>query len=889
MKMKEIYASKARSLFKKAPLSVLIAALSSTGMAAELDQKSNHLEEVIVTGSFIKRSQANTASPIQVIGNEGLSKIGATSVSDIVNSLTINTGAQVYTDSFEQARSSGTTNINLRGLGVTSTLILVNNRRHTLTPAVDEGGNQFVDLSTLIPAIAIDRVEILKDGASSLHGSDAVAGVVNFITRSDFEGFEVDVNYQNNRYGSDEVNLGAIFGGGNESGRFMLAVNHLKRTSVPNSERRSDYADNQDSWSGYGFPGKVLSFDGPPGPPTRLIDPVCLDGSAFEEFPGLVRRTPDGAFPSDGSCQLNFGFYGDIIAAAHQTQVFMQGSIDLGERTELFTEAGFGRNVTTISSVPSQPQLDPAFVPGHHPDAILIGGPDPFPGSASNSGVLFLRPFGAGSPPNVSDKEYQSWRYQIGLRGDLENDWSWELALTRSINEATNTRIDQITENLQAALDGNGPGGDGYYHWLTSTQDQNTQEMYDFILGEFGYAADSGQTVYDGHISGNLFELSSGSVGAAFGIQYRKDTLSYDFNERSEERAFNFFGGGNDFSASQDVFAAFVELSVPISSQIEIQAAVRYEDFDSVSTTDPKLAVLWTPSENLSLRASYSSSFRVATVFQNFSEFVTPQSANDPLQGGDEFSFISLLTGDPDRPLTPQESTALNAGFTWNADFGLNVSIDYWNFDYTDYITAETAQALLNTDPNGPQITRGADGAPIAITTFYRNAGSLKTDGVDFDISFDMELGDKGTLTPFVGGTYILSYDLQDPIAGKIDGLGNVNDENFGVSTVELRSNFGLRWNTDNHAANIIARYIGEYENDNENNATVDRWVKIDAQYAFTLPPLFGTNEGATVTLGVLNLFDEEAPTVRNSIGYDATVHDPRGRMIYMNVKYPFL
>ena len=127
---------------------------------------------------------------IATVGREDMTNMGATSLADIVNNLTENNGAQIYSDSFEQARSAGTANINLRGLGVTSTLVLLNGRRQTLTPAVTENGDQFVDLNTLVPLIAVERVEILKDGASALYGSDAVAGVVNFITRSGFTGFE---------------------------------------------------------------------------------------------------------------------------------------------------------------------------------------------------------------------------------------------------------------------------------------------------------------------------------------------------------------------------------------------------------------------------------------------------------------------------------------------------------------------------------------------------------------------------------------------------------------------------------------------------------------------------------------------------------------------------
>ncbi|MBT1064313.1 TonB-dependent receptor [Bowmanella sp. Y26] len=873
--------------------SCLLSGLATSHSLMAQDAPANqdrNVEQIVVTGSFIKgKEQGTSASPIAVIGEDDLNNIGATSVSDLVNTLTINTGAQVYSDSFEQARSAGTTNINLRGLGVTSTLVLLNGQRHTLSPAVTEAGDQFVDLSTLVPAIAVERVEILKDGASSLYGSDAVAGVVNFITRSTFEGFELDANYQHNKYGSDEVSLGAIVGAAGERSNLMFAVNYLKRTNVPNSARRDDYADNQDSWSGYGFPGKVIAFDGPPGPPIKLIDPSCLDGSAFEKYPGLVRRKPDGEFPSDGACELNYGYYGDIIAAAEQTQAMAQATFDLTDSTQLFSELVVARNKTTINSVPSQPQLDEVRVPAYHPDAIEVGGPDPFPGSASNSGVLFIRPLGAGSEPNKDDKVYQSWRYQLGLKGDLTNDWSWKATWTTSVNEAENARKDVITNNLQAALNGQGgPNGDAFYYWLSSSQDKNTPEMYDFIFGEFGYQAKSSQSVFDAHVTGDLFELPAGSLGAAFGVQHRTDKLEYDFNELSNDLVFNFFGGGEDFTGEQKVWAAFAEFSIPLTYDLTMQTAIRYEDFDLASTTDPKVALLWTPSQDFSLRASYGTSFRVATVFQNDSQFITPQTANDPLAGGDEVSFISLLTGDPERPLKPQESEAVNLGMSWTFAEDVTLNLDYWRFDYKNFITPESAAALLAVDPTSSQIERGPGGEAVKITTYYRNAGSVQTDGIDFSLFTDLDMGEWGNLRPMLDGTYLLSYDLDDPLLGPIDGLGNVNDENFGVSTVELRANLGLLWSNGKHSGNLYVRHIGDYQNDNEDNAKVASWTKIDMQYIYQMDPLLSTGEGPRLMVGAQNLFDRAAPTVRNSLGYDATVHDPRGRMVYVNIKQAF-
>ncbi len=154
---------------------------------------------------------------------------------------------------------------------------------------------------------------------------------------------------------------------------------------------------------------------------------------------------------------------------------------------------------------------------------------------------------------------------------------------------------------------------------------------------------------------------------------------------------------------------------------------------------------------------------------------------------------------------------------------------------------------------------------------------------------YEIDLGDKGQLTPFIEGTNMLSYDMTDPIIGNIDGLGSTNDENFGYATVEFRSNFGAYWSMGNHSANLIARRIGSYDDDNDSDREIDSWTKVDIQYSYQFASSFtSADEGPLLTLGILNALDEEAPTVRNSVGYDATIHDPRGQMIYFGIRQAF-
>ena len=153
------------------------------------------VEEVVVTGSYIKSSPTDGASPVEIVDRSEIDDLGATSIADITNNIAVNSGSENRSDSFTQGGTQGTSNINLRGLGLSSTLVLVDGRRHTVAGATANDGSVFVNTS-MIPVVALDRVEILKEGAASVYGSDAVAGVVNYIFRRDFEGFEMEVSRQ---------------------------------------------------------------------------------------------------------------------------------------------------------------------------------------------------------------------------------------------------------------------------------------------------------------------------------------------------------------------------------------------------------------------------------------------------------------------------------------------------------------------------------------------------------------------------------------------------------------------------------------------------------------------------------------------------------------------
>ena len=397
--------------------------------------------------------------------------------------------------------------------------------------------------------------------------------------------------------------------------------------------------------------------------------------------------------------------------------------------------------------------------------------------------------------------------------------------------------------------------------------------------------------------------MSSGFAALAVGVQYREEQLSQDYDDLANQDSFTFVIGNPDIDGSQDVWAAFGELALPLSEDLDMQLAVRYEDYGGSigSTVDPKLAVSYRATDEFSLRGSISTSFRAPTVFLAQGGATSLQQLIDPVQGAT--AFVAVRTsGNED--LKPEESTAYNIGFSYEPFRDFSIELDYWNFEFKDLIIQENAQAVLNLDPTDTdRIIRAGDplnGPVLQVNNTYVNASEMETSGIDFVTSYKIDT-EFGSFTPSLNGTYTMKYDLMDPQAGNIDGAGRRNFNNIGVSSPELRMNFGLAWKNDIHAANLFVRYISSYDDD-QNCADgttnlgactnglyeVDSHVTVDAQYNIDLGSLFETEQSYVVTVGGLNLFDEDPPQLFTNSGFDSKVHDPRGRQIYARLAVEF-
>jgi outer membrane receptor protein involved in Fe transport len=429
---------------------------------------------------------------------------------------------------------------------------------------------------------------------------------------------------------------------------------------------------------------------------------------------------------------------------------------------------------------------------------------------------------------------------------------------------------------------------------LTGTGTLNSQALLDDLVRFLSYQARHQLLTLDGILSGEFGELSGGPVGAAFGVQTRQDELTYDYNDEANRDNFLFLVGNPDFGDDRDVTALFMELALPLSETVDVQLAARYEDYgNDVDSANPKISLLWRPSDSVAVRGSYGTSFRAPSLFQAHGTQTSLAELIDPNVGLPQFFPVRAQPNPSGIPLQPEQADVLNLGVSWVIAEDLNFEIDYWSFDYTDVIIQQSPQAILDAADAGDaqalsQVIRDpASGLLLRIDSFYDNASSLETDGFDVSITYDFDAGEAGSFRFGAEATLVSSYDAVDPQAGRIDGAGKRNFRNFATSVPELRANASLNWQLGSHGANLTIYHIDSYIDDEDGALALERidsHQTVDAQYSFH----FQNERGPIITVGAINMLDEDSPRVATNGGYDSKVHDPRGRLFYAKVSISF-
>jgi outer membrane receptor for ferrienterochelin and colicin len=848
-------------------------------LAQEGSSDNKGLETVYVTGSRIARtSDFENPAPVVTFDKSDLDKSGYANLQQLLEEQPfVGNGTFSTRGNNQDSTANGAASVSLRGLGADATLVLVNGRRVALSSFAESITTNFVDINT-IPVAAIERLEVLKDGASAVYGADAVAGVVNVILRKDFEGFEVSGNY-GAADGYDEQNASAIWGLNGNDSNITLIIDYFKNSTLKNVERGYLGTANQtprggeDFRSSRGFPGRFI-VDG-----VTTIDPACpADRTAGQ------------------TCVYDFGPWNLLIPEAERTGMMLLGNKGFGG-VEFFTEIAVQHNTSIAQGAPTP--LDESAnltVPVDHPN-------NPFPGATSIQ-IGRFRTVDAGA--RQWDIQTDNLRGVFGLRGKLMDRWDWEVAMQRARSESKQTgdrsqgwvRTDYLQNEINA----------GRYNPFGGTY--NPPEVIDAITTSLVRQGTSDLTAYDAQISGELFDLPAGKVAMATGIEYREESIK-DIPDEQFQRGLIFGTEAVSAQASRDNWSAFVEFSIPVLESLELNLAARYDDYsDFGDTTNPKVSARWEPLEGLAFRASWGTGFRAPSLAQiglgpsQESQFFTDTygCADNPTYcAATDYNIV--FAGNPD--LKAEESENFNVGVAWKPNDMWTMSVDYWDIKQDKKIDEVSFGYLYSQFCNVQDSDVCVRGTPLpgdtlgplqSVNSSFINIGEQTTNGVDVSVYFRNEL---------MGGELFLGLDYSRMLEFKkrelnADGSGFVTRDLTGeYEYPEDRFVLTGDWGMGDWGVRATVNYIGSFEDtpdinfdgtldyDSNKSRTVGSFTTVNLQGRYT------GFEGLTLAIGVDNALDEDPPFAigdgdTDLYGYVSGIHDPRGQFIYGKVTYRF-
>ena len=715
------------------------------------------MEEIVVVGSLIKQSEVYEGrSPVQTLDSSQFEAVGAAQSVDILASLTANTGSYLAT---QQNYLQGVSQFSLRGVGLSSTLTLLNGRRAGFSPVSNDVGQSFLDINTL-PVIMIERVEILRDGASSTYGSQAVAGVANIVTRKDFVGLEISggIRTASNQAVDIAVASGFDVGPGHIGlfvARFKQDENFrtefdwmIPRSIDPNGD--GDIVDGSFD-SGRGSPG---SFRRATVDANGNFVPYRINDSDAPRFPDADCRAA-GGFPGGSLCRLDFSDQRTMVAAENRLQLFAEAEYPINDGMLLFSEFGYSNN-EVIDRVGNMLlfrgnvlRTNEFFVPANHPFNFWT--------DADNDGLLtyvepekwvpitheavslgyFGRPLGAeanGENAGYEHRFFENARVLLGLELDLAQRWSAQGYFTRAESDLQ-VRADRhwiAKQFAKAIFDGDwNPFGtrltapdlitpktvaedelDSRHIGKFAGNDLMVLDRFEAIRTE---SARSVQDTLELVANGDLFDWHDTPVSLAVGTQYRR--LDYVY----QPDPLNVSGEGPQqiielpSSAKQNVWAVFVESLAYFGERAELQISARHEKYDQAGdSTDPKIAGQLFLSDRVSMRASWGSSFQAPSVFQaagntssrtlsdsfHFNDqgvgHCTIDSSGAIVNRGDNFAVATVLDSEG---LGPQRARSANIGLLVQDLADASISLDLWSLNYRDVISqGESFQSIVDND-----------------------------------------------------------------------------------------------------------------------------------------------------------------------------------------------
>ncbi|GAA69062.1 TonB-dependent receptor [Pseudoalteromonas sp. NZS127_1] len=815
---------------KKSTLGLAVIAaipMFSSVQVLAADEAATSIEKIQVTGSRINRTDMETASPITVIGDDFIAKSGFTSVADILS--TQPSAAGISLGASSNNGSGGSATVNLRGMGSQRTLVLLNGRRMVSSGT---GADSSVDLNT-IPVAMIKSIEILKDGASAVYGSDAIAGVVNIITKKDFEGSELNVEGSRTTKGDgNNYGVSLLHGMNIADGNLVVGAQYSNRGEVIQSDRR------------FVEPGE-----------SSFIPEGTLGGRTYQGNGVFADRTTSYDFTTSSYAQTPNELYSLFTSFDKELDSDTTFNVDL-----MYTRRESNQQ---LAPQPASIDLSTSSLDSTYTDSFR----DADTGDLADSLEYRRRMVDAG--PRIYEQETDTYRVSVALQGLLDNDASWDVSATYGRNDSKDKVQNSINASrVEESIYANQAlwfSGDSLDRSLLTSNDSIYTESNEggneqFILSA-GYSA-----------------VTESDIGYAIGVENRFESGYYTpdlITQLGESTAAQQDPTEGDFS----VQSIYFETSMPVLETVTLEGAARYDNYSTFGgETTWKLGATWNVTEEFMVRSVLATGFRAP----NVSELFGGNSGSydylaDPWGNEQDAQILVNYTSDND--LKAEESRSFTFGMVWEVADGLSTTLDYWKFDITNAITRLDVQNEMNSCFAGDSescssvnITQSGDLSNLS--SALTNVGSQETSGVDWNISYSAD-----NYRINLDTTYLIKFEEDD-----INYTGTIDGNIGGYS--KIKSNLSVNYDlTDSLNILYNARFLrgmdGDYYGE---NFSTDNVIYHDISMSYNL------NDALRFTGGMNNIFDKEPEKVLggNDMGTVPEVYDVIGSRVFASVNYKF-
>ena len=925
-------------LAQSVKLACAFGAVSSLGFAApaiaqDAGADEGAVEKIQVTGSRIRRADIEGANPVSVLDAIEIEKFGITSIGDVLQSIP-SAGSAINTNN--NNGGNGTTTINIRGIGSNRTLVLVNGKRWS--PGL--GGS--VDLNN-IPASIIDRIEVLKDGASAVYGSDAIAGVVNIITKQDFEGVHASA-YQGEFISEGDGNKEQYdigFGTSNDKGSVYFNISYVEEEPTFAGDRPISAV------PVFGTPENFAGSSGTPNGRFMYYD----NTGAFQNQTGTGQQ--GGLAPwVEPTSRFNYAPFNYLSTPQERINLYSQGRYELTDDVSVVATAFYGNRKSAQFLAPTPLFFGAAFGDSGY----VIGADNPFnplgyelstdyaPG---DPGWLFLvgrRMFEAGN--REFKQNVDQFQFNGGLEGVLEvgdSEFYWDVGYTYA-DIAQNSITDGLlnTDRVKLALADacvtdtscvplNLFGGS-----TGIKQGSITQEMLDYISFTAQDASGTSLESYQANITGEVMELPAGFVGFAAGYEKRWQE-GYDQPDALIAAGITSGNSRQPTAGSYSVEEFYLELAIPLIADVafvdalDLELATRYSDYSNFGdTTNSKVGLKWRVNDELMFRGTWSEAFRAPSISELFlGNSVSFPNLTDPCNGGEAAnpdkpgcagipagyqqpnSQIRITVGGNEN-LAAEEAESYTYGLVYAPEWleGASLTFDVFDIEVVGAVSSVGAQTILDAcAADGvtlcSNVQRGSQGQVIDLFNGLVNLGGQTTKGFDMELAYGFET-DFGDFKFRIDGTYVddRSVIIEDPVSGTSTPFREAGRAFDRDVVPRVRANISLNWVNGDWTANYLVRHISStIENCNISASLNDELCSdpnsgpdgedynvLSAMGYHDVSVGYFINDNLRVTAGVNNLLDQDPPvsftTFANS--FDPSMYEVLGQFGYVRFSMTF-